>query len=141
MRAHGAHAHDDGVESHCSAKKIAAWITSVDGGNETSMAAAIRDGAVDVQRLAATSGLGGKSTGFAGLRDVCAHFCAQQMSKDEQTSDWAARPLRAEQLAYAALDASANLRVLDAIESDWGEAALPTLDRRLLARRSSCECP
>ena len=105
-------------------RKIARWLLSVDGSceegsEEGELASRIRDSATDVQLLAERCGLGGRSVGFAGLQAVSNHWLRQSMDKVEQRSDWAARPLREEQLRYAALDASMCLRVLAAMEEDW----------------------
>ena len=43
----------------------------------------------------------------------------EAMSKDEQCSDWGARPLSGEQMRYAATDAAACLRVLEVLQEDW----------------------
>ena len=58
------------------------------------------------------------------LKKVCARTIARTLDKTEQCSDWAARPLRTEQMRYAALDASMCLRVLHAMEADSGERGL-----------------
>ena len=39
-----------------------------------------------------------------GLKDVCKEFLGVDMSKDQQSSDWAAATLSPEQIAYAAAD-------------------------------------
>ena len=84
-----------------------------------------------MQRLAEDAGLGSRSQAPS-LQAACAHWLLQRLDKQEQCSDWAARPLSEEQAAYAATDATACLRVLDAMEADWGEEeAAPPLDARL----------
>lgn len=56
------------------------------------------------------------------LEATCAHFLGQAMSKEEQRSDWSVRPLSAEQMRYAATDAAACLRVLEAHGARLGGA-------------------
>ena len=117
------------------AKKIADWLMRVEGLDEAErdrLYQAIRAATVDVQLLAVSCGVGGRSQGLAGLRQCCDHWIHQVMSKEEQCSDWAERPLRSEQLSYAALDATACLRCLAAMEDDWGAPDLDKLDRRLV---------
>ena len=53
------------------------------------------------------------------LQATCAHWLHETMSKDEQCSDWGARPLSGEQMRYAATDAAACLRVLEVLQEDW----------------------
>jgi ribonuclease D len=65
------------------------------------------------------------------LQAVCAHWLRHALSKEEQCSDWAARPLSATQMAYAATDASACLRVLAVMRQDWGERDEEPLHRRV----------
>ena len=121
------------------AQKLATWLVAVqearvgdgrgdgggcgggDGGGDSGsadrLAAQIRSMAIDVQQMAADAGLGSRAV-VPSLRATCAHWLGDRMSKEEQQSDWAARPLSAEQMRYAALDASMCLRVLDAMETD-----------------------
>ena len=60
-------------------------------------------------------GLGPVSTAReADLRQgFCGSYLALQMSKEEQTSDWARRPLSQRQIRYAALEAEVLLRLCD----------------------------
>ncbi|KAK3255854.1 hypothetical protein CYMTET_34987 [Cymbomonas tetramitiformis] len=51
-----------------------------------------------------------------GLAGLVADALGRQLDKAEQCSDWSARPLRAEQLEYAALDAVALLQLQHALE-------------------------
>lgn len=73
-------------------------------------AAAIRARVVDVQRLAIERGVG-SSARVPSLGASCAVLLGRAIDKDEQCSDWAARPLRESQLEYAALDALACVRL------------------------------
>ena len=101
-------------------------------GSEAELAGRIRAAVVDVQLLAEAGGLGGRTLGFAGLKSTALHWLGQVMSKDEQQSEWEARPLRPEQISYAALDASMCLRVLSAMEDDHGAERLRLLHPRLV---------
>ena len=48
---------------------------------------------------------------------VCARTIGQRLDKTEQCSDWGRRPLRREQLLYAALDALILILVHDSLVS------------------------
>ena len=50
----------------------------------------------------------------ASLQLAVSYFLDQKLSKSQQMSDWADRPLRPAQLHYAALDAHVQITVLDA---------------------------
>jgi len=63
---------------------------------------------IDVQPLVREA-LGLKRKATPGLRHACAALLAVDLSKDQQTSDWEARPFTAAQLTYAATDASVLL--------------------------------
>ena len=70
----------------------------------------------DLQLLAAhkMSGAGGSTTSLPGLKSLCAYFLgaaetAWELSKAEQCSNWARRPLTKSQLEYAGLDAAVLL--------------------------------
>ena len=134
------------------AQKLATWLVAVQGargdgggggggsgdvGCAERFAAEIRSTAVDVQQMAAEAGLGSRAV-VPSLRATCAHWLGERMSKEEQRSDWAARPLSPEQMRYASLDASMCLRVLDAMEADSADGGLALLstDGVELVRRS-----
>ncbi len=51
------------------------------------------------------------------LKSVCERELGRTLDKTQQTSDWTRRPLRDEQVAYAALDAEVLLAVFDALSS------------------------
>ena len=114
------------------AQKLALWLDAAEGadagvsggaaGGAAGESALIRAGTIDVQSLAEEAGLGSRAQAPS-LRATCAHWLAHELDKGVQTSDWAVRPLSAEQLRYAATDASACLRVLAAMELDWGVGA------------------
>ena len=79
----------------------------------------IRRRVLDVQSVAVSVGIG--SVGIVpSLRVVCAAVLGTVMSKEEQVSDWGARPLRRSQLEYAALDALACVRVRERIFRECG---------------------
>ena len=67
---------------------------------------------IDVQALAR---LRGEDT--PSLKKVCARTIGQRLDKTEQCSDWGRRPLRREQLRYAALDALILIFVHDSLVS------------------------
>ena len=106
------------------AKKLAQWLEGR-GSQTADTAARIRAAAVDVQAIAERSGLKSRSGGGGApsLQATYMHWLCVSMRKDEQLSDWSARPLSDEQLRYAGLDASACLRILEAMESDWAGSA------------------
>ncbi|CAD7927730.1 unnamed protein product [Amoebophrya sp. A120] len=58
-----------------------------------------------------------------GLRAVTAALLGQDLSKKEQRSDWALRPLTSRQLQYAALDAQVLVRLADIILSSSSNKA------------------
>ena len=70
---------------------------------------------LDVQKLASHEMKRGKTT-LPGLQACSAHFLSENgsyvLSKEEQCSDWAQRPLRDSQLEYAGLDAAVLLVLL-----------------------------
>ena len=70
----------------------------------------LRQRVLDIQALAVSVGIGSVG-GVPSLRTVCAAVLGEGMSKEEQVSDWSARPLTASQLEYAALDALACVRI------------------------------
>lgn len=114
------------------ATKLTRWLADVQG-EAVGLAGAqlaIRQCTIDVQRLAENSGLGSRSQAPS-LQATCAHWLAHRVDKQEQCSDWAARPLSLEQISYAATDASACLRLLDAMMADWPDHAAVPLDERL----------
>lgn len=79
----------------------------------------IRRRVLDVQSVAVSVGIG--SVGIVpSLRVVCAAVLGTDMSKEEQVSDWGARPLRRSQLEYAALDALACVRIRERIFRECG---------------------
>ena len=88
-------------------------------GGAARMALAIKVATIDVQQLAAEAGLGSRGE-VPSLQATCAHWLHDTMCKEEQCSEWEARPLSGEQMRYAATDASACLRVLDVLQEDWG---------------------
>ena len=71
---------------------------------------------IDVQPLVSEA-LGLKRKATPGLRHACAALLAVELSKDQQTSDWEARPFTAAQLTYAATDASVLLPLFQAARS------------------------
>ena len=101
-------------------------------GGAARMALAIKVATVDVQQLAAEAGLGSRGE-VPSLQATCAHWLHDTMCKEEQCSEWGARPLSGEQMRYAATDASACLRVLDVLQEDWGtdQADAESLHERL----------
>ena len=108
------------------AQKLARWLHAVgscDGGGSAlsavELTTAIRSTTIDVQKLASEAGLGSRGQA-ASLQAVCRHWLSHLLSKDEQCSDWSVRPLSDRQMRYAAIDAIACLRVIDAMEADWG---------------------
>jgi hypothetical protein len=73
----------------------------------------------------ATRALGNPKRKVAGLGAACQGLLAMAVDKQEQTSDWSARPLRASQLAYAAADASVLLPLATALgEGAWTRVLL-----------------
>jgi hypothetical protein len=87
--------------------------------SEAALAATIRRSTIDIQRLAEDAGLGSRAQAPS-LQACCEHWLAHRLSKQEQCSDWGARPLSQRQVRYAATDASACLRLLEAMRHDWG---------------------
>jgi len=79
------------------------------------------DGVIDTlavsRKLRGTSILGGHS-----LAMVCERELGLRLDKSEQTSNWAQRPLSAEQLRYAALDAEVLLVLHERFESTIHQA-------------------
>jgi ATP-dependent Lhr-like helicase len=61
---------------------------------------------------------GPEAIGGHGLAAVCERELGFSLDKGEQTSDWSHRPLGAEQLRYAALDAEVLLALFDRFASD-----------------------
>ncbi|CAE7197020.1 EXD3, partial [Symbiodinium pilosum] len=59
-----------------------------------------------------------------GLSSLCLEFLGSPLSKRLQTSDWGARPLRPEQLSYAALDAHCLLTLARTLHSHDREPAI-----------------
>ena len=70
------------------------------------------------------------------LQRVCARATARRLDKAQQCSDWARRPLDAEQLRYAALDAHVLLEVHEVVRRGKGGAAALCLSASLA---SECE--
>jgi ATP-dependent Lhr-like helicase len=79
------------------------------------------DGVVDTlevsRRVRGVDALGGHSLGM-----VCERELGVALDKSMQTSNWSRRPLDAEQLRYAALDAEILLRLADRLEQHGGGA-------------------
>lgn len=75
---------------------------SIRQGDIEELAKEIRAAVVDVQLLAEKCGLGSCSAGYAGLKATCEHWLHHVLAKEEQQSDWAARPLRPEQVSQSA---------------------------------------
>ena len=74
---------------------------------------------IDVQPLIREAlGLNRKAT--PGLRHACAALLAVDLSKDQQTSDWEARPLTVAQMTYAAADASILIPLYCVARSELG---------------------
>lgn len=77
---------------------------------------------VDLQQAVMAKGLRANGGGGPpGLQATCARVLGTRLCKAEQCSDWGARPLRKEQVEYAALDASILLdiwRGLNALRND-----------------------
>jgi ATP-dependent helicase Lhr and Lhr-like helicase len=63
----------------------------------------------------------GKVAGGHGLKAVCARELGIALDKDEQSSNWARRPLSERQRAYAAVDAEVLLALVRAADSPSGE--------------------
>ena len=61
------------------------------------------------------------AVGGHGLAALCARHLDLEMSKVQQTSDWTRRPLSAEQLAYAALDAEVLIDLWRILEEERAE--------------------
>ena len=55
---------------------------------------------------------GGSSSSLPGLKACVSRFSTASLSKTEQCSDWSQRPLSAEQLSYAGIDAAVLLALL-----------------------------
>jgi hypothetical protein len=101
------------------------------------LCARIRSSTLDVQKLAMDwEGERWRNGQFPSLAATSEHWLCEGISKEEQCSNWSARPLRPEQVVYAALDASACLRLLAAMREDWeggtragddGDGSLPAL--------------
>ena len=92
---------------------IAKYLNTQSGGTQSSSpatAASIRQRVIDVQPTAVAFGVG-SSAQFPSLRVAYEAFVGRTMSKEQQMSDWTARPLSEEQLEYAALDALACVRL------------------------------
>ena len=70
------------------------------------------DGVVDTLEISRAR-YGRKLEGGHSLKAVCARELGLEMSKEEQTSDWARRPLSERQIRYAALDAEVLLQLYD----------------------------
>ena len=77
---------------------------------------------VDIQKVAmansshdnAISGRAGR-TGMPGLAAVTKHWLRMALNKEEQCSDWDARPLSKRQLEYAACDAAVLIDIAEAM--------------------------
>jgi ribonuclease D len=67
------------------------------------------------RRLRGAVALGGHS-----LAMVCERELGLSLDKSSQTSNWSHRPLRADQLRYAALDAEILLQLYDRFVSSMG---------------------
>lgn len=74
------------------------------GGGSEDLRALRNRGFAFPNQLAITS-LGGGDSGLSGLTAQCAALGRKSLGKDLQQSDWSARPLSADQVHYAALDA------------------------------------
>ena len=72
---------------------------------------------------------GTKKLGYYSLAATAHRWLGVVVPKDEQISDWLARPLRAEQLAYAAQDARVLLPLHAALDLAVAEAGLERISR------------
>jgi len=57
----------------------------------------------------------GRSKREGGLATIVRHVLRQRLEKTEQLSNWARRPLRLSQLAYAAMDAKCEVQIYNAL--------------------------
>jgi hypothetical protein len=57
------------------------------------------------------------------LKKMCGRTLGKALDKTEQCSDWARRPLTAQQFAYAALDATVLLEIFDVLHTASGRTA------------------
>jgi hypothetical protein len=70
---------------------------------------------VDVQSLAKSAFPGVPTKEIEGLSKLCLREFGEGVSKEQQCSDWAQRPLSAAQIDYAALDAAVLIQLCDAL--------------------------
>lgn len=92
---------------------------------------------LDLKRLAAAALPGKEPPG--GLAGLCRVVLGRGLDKTEQTSDWASRPLRPAQIAYAAQDAHVCVRLFDAF--CYRHATLATQPLRPLLHSMAVDWP
>ncbi|CAE7423548.1 RH56 [Symbiodinium natans] len=80
----------------------------------------------------------GSKKKLPGLSKLAQKLLGKPLDKSLQVSDWKMRPLTAEQLQYAALDAWVLLRILDRVEADDSDLKLDKIQQFVLDECDKC---